>query len=54
MEIREASPPSRVTLKLDFIRPFTGHNTAEFTLDPRGDSTDVTWVMTGRNPYPRS
>jgi uncharacterized protein YndB with AHSA1/START domain len=51
MEIVEASAPSRVTIKLDFIRPFAGHNTAEFTLDPRGSATDVTWAMTGRNTY---
>jgi hypothetical protein len=51
MEIVEASAPSRVTVKLDFVRPFAGHNTAEFTLDPRGDSTDVAWIMRGRNAY---
>jgi uncharacterized protein YndB with AHSA1/START domain len=51
MEIVEASPPSRVTVTLDFVRPFEGHNTAEFTLHRRGDSTDVAWIMTGRNAY---
>jgi uncharacterized protein YndB with AHSA1/START domain len=29
MEILEATPPSRVLIKLDFIKPFEGHNTAE-------------------------
>ncbi len=51
MEITEASPPSKVTIKLDFIKPFEGHNIAEFTLEPKGDSTNVTWAMHGPTPY---
>ncbi len=51
MEITEASPPSRVAIKLDFIKPFEAHNMAEFTLDAQGDSTNVTWAMHGPNSY---
>src|SRR5215470_3658944 len=51
MEITDASPPNRVTIKLDFLRLFEGHNTAEFTLDARGDNTVVTWAMYGPNRY---
>ncbi len=51
MEVLESSPPSRVLIKLDFMRPFEAHNTAEFTLQPRGDATDVTWAMYGPLPY---
>jgi uncharacterized protein YndB with AHSA1/START domain len=51
MEIVEAEPPSRVVIKLDFIRPFEAHNLAEFTLDPAGDTTRVTWTMHGPSPY---
>ena len=51
MEITESSKPSRVTIKLDFIKPFEAHNIAEFTLEPKGDSTNVTWAMHGRTPY---
>jgi carbon monoxide dehydrogenase subunit G len=47
MEILDAPAPSRVTIKLDFSRPFEGHNTAEFTLEPQGDTTKVTWAMHG-------
>jgi carbon monoxide dehydrogenase subunit G len=50
MEILDASP-SKVTIKLDFLKPFEGHNTAEFTLQPNGDSTRVTWAMYGPSPY---
>ncbi|HUK55896.1 MAG TPA: SRPBCC family protein [Nitrospiria bacterium] len=51
MEITESSPPSQVTIKLDFIKPFEGHNVAEFTLEPEGDTTKVTWAMHGPLPY---
>jgi uncharacterized protein YndB with AHSA1/START domain len=47
MEIMESSTPSKIVIKLDFIKPFEGHNTAEFTLEGKGDTTDVTWAMYG-------
>lgn len=51
MEITESSPPSRVAIKLDFIKPFEAHNAVEFTLRPEGDTTRVTWAMQGPSPY---
>lgn len=51
MEITNTSPPSKVTFKLDFIKPFEAHNIAEFTLETKGDSTNVTWAMFGPSPY---
>ncbi|HEX8167407.1 MAG TPA: SRPBCC family protein, partial [Beijerinckiaceae bacterium] len=55
MEIVEASPPSRIAIRLDFLKPFEAHNTAEFTLVPEGDATgavtEVTWAMTGPNVF---
>ena len=51
MEIVESLPPSRVTLKLDFTRPFKAHNIVDFTLEPRGDSTQVTWAIHGPSPF---
>ena len=50
MEILETSVPSKITIKLDFFKPFEGHNTAEFTMLPQGDGTDVTWLMYGPAP----
>jgi hypothetical protein len=50
MEITDASP-SKITIKLDFLRPIEGHNIAEFTLEPQGDSTNVTWAMYGPAPF---
>lgn len=51
MEILESSPSSKLLIKLDFIKPFEGHNTAEYTLTPSGDTTQVTWAMYGPAPY---
>jgi carbon monoxide dehydrogenase subunit G len=51
MEIADSSPPSKLTLKLDFVKPFEGHNIVEFTLAPMGDATNVTWAMQGDTPY---
>ena len=51
MEIAESSPPSKVAIKLDFLMPFEAHNLVEFTLEPKGDFTNVTWAMQGDTPY---
>lgn len=51
MEILESSPSSKLLIKLDFIKPFEGHNTAEYTLVPSGDTTQVTWAMYGPSTY---
>jgi hypothetical protein len=47
MEILDASSPSKIVIKLDFFTPFEAHNTAEFTMLPQGDATNLAWVMHG-------
>ena len=51
MEIAESVPPSKVTITLDFVKPFEAHNIVEFTLEPKGDATNVKWAMQGDTPY---
>jgi Polyketide cyclase / dehydrase and lipid transport len=53
MEILDASSPSKITIKLDFFKPFEGHNTAEFMFVPERDAsaTDVVWVMQGPSSF---
>jgi len=51
MEITESAPPSRIIIKLDFIKPFSANNTTEFTLAGQGGSTNVSWAMTGKQPF---
>jgi uncharacterized protein YndB with AHSA1/START domain len=47
MEILDATTPSKIVIKLDFLKPFEAHNTAEFTMLPQGDVTNLTWAMHG-------
>ena len=47
MEITDASPHSRLAMKLDFLKPFEAHNIAEFTLVGTDGNTQVTWAMHG-------
>jgi len=51
MEILEAQPSNKVLIKLDFIKPFEAHNMAEFTLEPKGDTTLATWAIYGPSAY---
>jgi uncharacterized protein YndB with AHSA1/START domain len=51
MEILDAAASSKIVIKLDFFKPFEGHNTAEFTLLPQADATTVEWVMHGPAPF---
>jgi uncharacterized protein YndB with AHSA1/START domain len=51
MEITDVSAPQKVVIKLDFERPFKANNVSEFTLEPQGDSTDVTWTMRGPSAF---
>src|SRR6267378_6699990 len=55
MEILDTSAPSKIVINLDFFTPFEGHNTAEFTMLPQGDATNVTtnvtWLMHGPSPF---
>jgi hypothetical protein len=51
MRIIESTPPSRIRVQLDFLKPFEAHNTAEFTLQPLGEETEVVWAMYGPQPY---
>ncbi len=51
MEIVQATLSSRIVIKLDFLKPFEAHNTAEFLFEPKGDATDVTWAIYGPSPF---
>jgi uncharacterized protein YndB with AHSA1/START domain len=47
MEIADVTPPSKVVINLEFLRPFKANNTAEFLMRPTTDGTTVTWAMFG-------
>lgn len=43
--------PTKITMTLDMTAPMACHNTIEYTLQPRGNQTEVTWAMHGPSPY---
>jgi hypothetical protein len=47
MTIIESRPNDLVRVKLDFFKPFAATNMAEFTFKPEGNTTLVTWSMSG-------
>lgn len=51
MEIIELAAPNKVDIKLDFVSPMESSNTTEFLLQAQGDSTTVTWNMSGPMPF---
>jgi uncharacterized protein YndB with AHSA1/START domain len=51
MEVIQVTPPSKITIKLDFFKPFEAHNTAEFAVRPQGSASVVTWAMHGPSPF---
>jgi hypothetical protein len=51
MEITDATTPATTVIKLDFLEPFESHNITEFSLVPEGDTTKVSWDMSGPMPF---
>ncbi len=51
MTITESLPPSLIRIQLDFLKPFAGTSTAEFTFTPQGENTVVSWSMSGKNNF---
>jgi hypothetical protein len=50
--ITESTPNSLVRFRLEFLKPMTATNTAEFTFLPDGPNTIVTWTMRGERNFP--
>ncbi len=51
MTIVESRPNELVRFQLDFLKPFAANNTAEFTFEPKGADTVITWTMSGKNNF---
>jgi uncharacterized protein YndB with AHSA1/START domain len=51
MTILESKPNERVLFQLDFLKPFKSTSNTEFTFQPEGAQTRVTWTMTGKNNF---
>ena len=51
MTILESQPHEHIKIKLDFLKPMEGTATSDFTFQPAGDETNVTWSMDGTNNF---
>ena len=50
-EIIESAPSSKVVVALRMDRPMKCQNRVEFTIVPSGNGSDVTWAMSGKQPF---
>jgi uncharacterized protein YndB with AHSA1/START domain len=51
MEITDAQEPARVTIALQFLKPFKSSNTTTFDVVERNGDTHVTWRMVGPKTF---
>jgi len=51
MTLTESHPNDLITIKLEFKKPFPDTSTVEFTFQPVGDQTLVTWSMSGQKNF---
>jgi uncharacterized protein YndB with AHSA1/START domain len=51
VSITGSTPNANIAMKLNMSRPFECHNDIMFTLQPAGGGTDLTWAMSGPQPY---
>jgi hypothetical protein len=52
MMVTESVVPSKVSVKVDWLKPFEAHNLNEFTIHAQGGETQVTWSIQASNLYP--
>ena len=51
MTITDSQPFQSIHLRLEFLKPMTATNMAEFSFKPDGGGTSVTWAMAGKNNF---
>jgi uncharacterized protein YndB with AHSA1/START domain len=51
MEIKESVPSSKVSIQLNFLKPFEAQNISEFLITPKDNQTEVRWAMRGPQPF---
>lgn len=51
MKIVESEPPKLVRMKLHFVRPMEDTCDTEFTFQPQGKETKITWTMSGKQNF---
>jgi len=51
MTIVNVSKPSQISIKLEFIKPWTATNAVTFVFAPATEGTKATWAMDGQNGF---
>ena len=51
MTIVESRPDEAVNIEVKFTEPFEGGTNSDFTFEPEGDKTKVTWAMHGQHGF---
>ncbi len=51
MTITQSREPAVIGIDLEFLKPFKATNAVEFTFQPSGESTLVSWIMTGKDTF---
>ena len=51
MEVTEDLAPTRLAMRLDFVKPMKATHRVDFTIEPQGANSRVTWAMSGAMPY---
>jgi len=51
MEVTSLTQPTKVGIKLDFYAPMESSAMTDFVLDTKGDTTTVTWTMSGKTDF---
>ncbi|MES2600410.1 MAG: SRPBCC family protein [Pseudomonadota bacterium] len=51
MTLTESRPSESVRIKTDFVKPFVGTSYSDFSLNPEGGGTSVSWTMSGQNDF---
>ena len=49
--ITYSHPNEHIGIDLNFIKPFEDQAKVDFTFQPKGDQTEVTWAMSGENNF---
>ena len=51
MTIEKSEKPSKIDIKLEFLKPFESTSKTTFTFAPAGAGSKVTWAMEGENNF---
>jgi hypothetical protein len=51
MTILEATTPTKLGIRLEFLKPFQATNSATFDVTPQAEGTQVRWSMDGKNNF---